>query len=339
MSKKDLTIDDIGEFGLIESIKDDCHYSLNKLVKGIGDDCAVIGPYERNLFLITTDMLVEDIHFILGKSDPELLGQKAMAVNLSDIAAMGGRPLHGIISMAIPKSMHVTTIHSIYNGMKEMCQRYSFNILGGDMSASPQKLILNVALIGEAPENEVVYRTGAKPGDKIYITDTVGDSAAGLKLITGKVSAPEEIASILMEAHNRPIPSLEAGRIIAESRLAGAMIDLSDGLVSDLRHICDASGVGARLFFDSIPLSEEVRSLAEISNLDPYELGLYGGEDYGLLVTVPAKNSEQFEKLFFEGKPCHISEVGEITVEKGIRMLMADGGEEVLSIRGFDHFL
>jgi thiamine-monophosphate kinase len=142
-----------------------------------------------------------------------------------------------------------------------------------------------------------------------------------------------------MEAHNRPIPSLEAGRIIAESRLAGAMIDLSDGLVSDLRHVGDASGVGARLFFDSIPLSEEVRSLAEINNLDPYELGLYGGEDYGLLVTVPAKNCVKFEKLFIKGKPCHISEVGEITVEKGIRVLMADGGEEVLSRRGFDHFL
>ena len=293
---------DLGEFGFIESIKEHCHYSFNGLIQGVGDDSAVIGPQNGNVFLITTDMLIEDIHFILGKIDPEHLGQKVIAVNLSDIAAMGGKPLHGVISVAIPKSMHVTTIHAIYNGMKEMCGKYRLNIIGGDTCASPQKLIINVAILGEAPENEVLYRKGAKPGDKIYVTGTLGDSAGGLKLITEEFSAPDNVAPVLMEAHNRPVPHIEAGRMIAQSKLAGAMIDISDGFVSDLRHICEASHVGASILHQSIPISDEIRLFAKNNDLDPYELALYGGEDYRLLVTVPWENCEKFESLenFFD---------------------------------------
>jgi len=284
-------------------------------------------------------MLLEDIHFILGKIEPEHLGQKIIAVNLSDIAAMGGTPLHGVISIAIPKSMNVASIHAVYNGMKEMCRRYGLNIIGGDTCASPHKLMVNVALMGEAPEDEVLYRKGAKPGDKIYVTGTLGDSAGGLKLVTEEVSAPESVATILIKAHNLPVPLIETGRTVARSKLASAMIDLSDGLVSDLRHICDASGVGARIFHHSIPISDEIQSLAQMNNLDPYELGLYGGEDYRLLITVPSENCGRFESLLEKDTSCHIYEVGEITMQKGIRMVMADGQEEDLSLRGYDHFI
>jgi len=339
MGKKELKIDELGEFGFIETIKDHCHYSFNGLIQGIGDDCAVIGPYNGNVFLITTDMLVEDIHFILGNIDPEHLGQKVIAVNLSDIAAMGGTPLHGVISMAVPKSMKVTTIHAIYNGMKEMCRRYGLNIIGGDTCASPHKLIFNVAIIGEAPENEVLYRKGAKPGDRIYVTGTLGDSAGGLKLVTEEFSAPESVATVLMNAHNLPVPFIETGRMTAQSKLAGAMIDLSDGLVSDLRHICNESGVGARILHHSIPISDEVQLFAQINSLDPYELGLYGGEDYRLLITVPSENCGRFESLFKKDTSHHIYEVGEITVKQGMRIVMEDGKEEDLSVKGYDHFI
>jgi len=339
VGKKELKIGELGEFGFIETIKDNCHYSFNHLIQGIGDDCAVIGPYNGNVFLITTDMLVEDIHFILGKIDPQHLGQKVIAVNLSDIAAMGGTPLHGVISMAIPKYMYVTPIHAIYNGMKEMCRRYSLNLIGGDTCASPHKLIINVAIIGEAPEKEVLYRKGAKPGDKIYVTGTLGDSAGGLKLVTEEFSAPESVAAVLMEAHNLPVPCIETGRMIAQSKLADAMIDLSVGFVSDLRHICEASGVGASLLHHSIPISDEIQLFAKNNNLDPYELGLYGGEDYRLLITVPPENCGRFESLFKEDTSHHIYEVGEITAKKGIQMVMEDGKEENLTVRGYDHFI
>jgi len=338
MEKKDLKIGDIGEFGFIRSIQEGCHYSSKGIIEGIGDDCAVIGPYDGHVFLMTTDMLVEDIHFLLGKISPEDLGHKAMAVNLSDIAAMGGTPLHAVISIGIPKSMEITVIHAIYNGLKGICGQYGVNILGGDTSSSPENLIINVAVLGQAPEKEVLYRKGAKPGDRVYVTGTLGDSAGGLKLLRDEMKAPERTASILIREHNRPVPFLEAGRVIARSQLAGAMIDVSDGLIADLGHICEKSGVGARLARAAIPISDEVRLLAETNGLDPYELALYGGEDYRLLVTVPEGNAEAFEGLFHRGDPCHIHELGEITRKDGIQMIMENGSKKSLRVKGYDHF-
>jgi len=338
VAKKDLKIEDIGEFGFIRSIMNDCHFSPEKLIKGIGDDCAVIGPYKDKVFLITTDLLVEGVHFILERIPPEHLGEKAVAVNLSDIAAMGGNALHLFLSVAIPRSMSLETIHLIYRGIKTVCRRYNVNILGGDTSSSPEKLMINVTVIGDATEKEVLYRSGARAGDAIYITDTLGNSAAGLKLIKEELFAPDNLASSLIDAHNRPVPFLEAGRMIARSRLASAMIDLSDGLLSDLQRICEASCVGARIFHNSLPLSEELKVLAEINNLDPYEFVLSGGEDYRLLITIPGKNLESFQKLFEKQKPCPVYHVGEITKELGSKMIRPDGKEELLEVTGFDHF-
>ena len=339
MEDKDLKMEDIGEFGFIRSIRDDCHFSHKKLIKGIGDDCAVIGPYGDNVLLITSDMLLEDIHFILGKVPPEHVGEKAVAVTLSDIAAMGGCALHLFVSLAVPKRMNVETIHSIYRGIKDTCRSYGVNILGGDTSASPDKLMINMTVIGEAPQKEVLYRSGATPDDGIYVTGTLGDSAAGLKLIKGDASAPEPIASTLKEAHTRPAPFLEAGRMIARSRLASAMIDLSDGLVSDLCHICEASGVGACLFHAALPFSEGLKALAEINNFDPCDLAISGGEDYRLLITVPRKNVESFQEMFEKAAPCPIYCVGKIMEKKGIDIVRPDGTKELLEAAGFDHFI
>ena len=283
-------------------------------------------------------MLIEDIHFILESISLEDLGRKAIAVNLSDIAAMGGQPLHGAISIAIPKEMAVAAIEAIYRGMKSECQKYGVNIIGGDTCSCPEKLVINVCIIGEAHEDEVLYRKGAKPGDDIYVTGTLGDSEGGLKLLFGEAYAPERTASVLREAHSRPYPFLEAGRVTARSKLAGSMIDISDGLISDLRHICDRSGVGARLSQSALPLSDELRLLAQINDLDPYELALYGGEDYRLLITVPEKNREAFEALFRNGKPCHVYRIGEIIEKEGLKILLANGNEKILKIRGYDHF-
>lgn len=339
MENRDLKMEDIGEVGFIRSILEDCHFSTAKLIRGIGDDCAVIGPYEDRVFLITTDILLEDVHFILGKIPPEHLGEKAISVNLSDIAAMGGKALHAFVSLAVPKHMRVETIQSVYRGIKAVCRRYGVNILGGDTSASPDRLLINVAIIGESPEKEVVYRSGAGPGDGIYVTGTLGDSAAGLKLIKGEAVAPVPVVSALIEAHNRPVPFLEAGRMIASSGLASAMIDLSDGMVSDLRHICESSHVGARLSQMGVPISNELRIFSEINGLDPYDLALSGGEDYRLLVTVPEKNSGLFLRMFENGVPCQISRVGEILEMDGIEITRPDKTIERLDVKGFDHFL
>jgi len=338
MKNKDLKMKDIGEFGFIRSIRKDCQFSQSKLVKGIGDDCAVIGPYEGNVFLLTTDLLLEDIHFVMKKIPPEHLGEKAINVNLSDIAAMGGNALHVFVSLAIPKHMKVATIHSVYRGIKNACRMYGVNILGGDTSSSPDKLMINVTAIGEAPENEVLYRSGARPNDRIYVTGTIGDSAAGLKLVMEEATAPDPLASHLIEAHNRPVPLLKTGRMIARSRLASAMIDISDGLISDLNHICESGNVGAHLLQNTLPVSDELRALAEINNFDPYGLAISGGEDYGLLITVSRENTVPFQKMFEKEAPCQIFCIGEITGNQGIKMIRPDGTRDHLDATGFDHF-
>ena len=330
---------EIGEFGFIESIKKECITSLKGVIKGIGDDCAVFGPYSGRVLLFTTDMLVEDIHFLRDKLTPYQLGWKAIAVNLSDIAAMGGRPLYILISLAIPAKTNVELIQDLYKGMKDICEHYTVNILGGDTVASPDKLIINISLIGDAKEEEVIYRSGARSGDKIYLTGNVGDSSAGLKILKNEISPPNSIGSHFIKVHNEPEPLIETGRIIATSGLASAMIDLSDGLLSDLGHICKESGVGAMLFRSKIPLSSELTLLASRTRFNPLDLALSGGEDYILLVTVHEANSKDFELLFKDKRPSLLYLIGEIREEEGIRIVNDDGSIEEIDIRGFNHFI
>ncbi len=338
MKNNKLKMEDIGEFNFIRTIQDACLFSYSKLIKGIGDDCAVIGPYEDRVFLISTDLLLEDVHFIMKKIPPEHLGEKAVNVNLSDIAAMGGDALHIFVSLAIPKQMSADTIYAVYKGIKTACKRHEVNILGGDTSASMDRLMINVTVVGEAPENEVLYRNGAKPGDEIYLTGTIGDSAAGLKLIKDEASAPETLASGLIKAHNKPFPFLKAGRMIAKSGLASSMIDLSDGLISDLNHICKTSRVGADLIQSALPLSDELKTLAKINRFDPLILALSGGEDYRLLVTVPKEHSNTFQKIFKKSDQCHIFRIGTITKSTELELIMPDKTKKGLGTAGFDHF-
>ena len=329
---------EIGEFGFIDSIKGQCDISVQGVIKGIGDDCAVFNSAPGRLLLFTTDMLVEDIHFVIDRISFYQLGQKAVAVNLSDIAAMGGRPLIALISLAIPVETEVEAIQELYIGMRDICEHYGLDIAGGDTVASPNKLVINISVIGDAGENEVLYRSGANPGDKIYVTGYVGDSMAGLKILTNEIAPPEGMSDYFIKAHNEPIPLVEAGRAIAASALASAMIDLSDGLLSDLGHICEESGVGALLFSEKIPLSPELTLLAGAAGFNPIELAISGGEDYQLLFTVPMENDQGIEKLFKEHDltlPYHIGEIGP---RPGIRIKKADGSVENLQPKGFNHF-
>jgi thiamine-monophosphate kinase len=334
----DLKIRDIGEFGFIRSIQEDCLLSQEKLVQGIGDDCAVLGPYNGNLLLLTTDLLIEDVHFILGQMPARDLGQKAVAVNLSDIAAMGGRARHLLVSLAAPQDMVLTALHDIYDGAKTICRRHKVNIIGGDTSSSPDRLMISVTAVGEVPEREILYRNGASPGDIVYVTGTLGDSVAGLGILRGEISASEKLASPLKRAHFLPVPRLAAGREVARSRLASAMIDLSDGLVSDLGHICEASGIGAHIRSAELPLSPQLRELAEEAGLDPISMALTGGEDYELLITVPKRNSRSFEDRFRKMENVSLFPIGEINEEKEIRIFHPDGSETPAPAGGFDHF-
>ena len=333
-----MKIDEIGEFGLIESMKKDCITSLKGVVKGIGDDCAVFRTSSGRVLLLTTDMLVEDIHFLRNTITPHQLGRKAIVVNLSDIAAMGGRPLVILISLAVPAQTEVDEIKELYRGMSDICGLYGVNIVGGDTVASPDNLIINVSLVGDANEQEVLYRSGARPGDRIYLTGTIGDSSAGLSILKHKISPQDYLREYFIKAHNEPEPLIKTGKVIAGSRLASAMIDLSDGLLSDLGHICEESEVGALLDRKTIPLSQELKSLAAHAGFDPLDFALSGGEDYVLLVTVPAAKTPDFEQAYKDRTSSPLFLIGDIREGKGIRIMNENGSLQDLVPKGFDHF-
>jgi thiamine-monophosphate kinase len=333
-----LKFSEIGEFGFIDSIKGRCDIPAKGVIKGIGDDCAVLRAVPGRALLFTTDMLVQDIHFMIDRIPFYHLGRKAIAVNLSDIAAMGGRPLIALISLAIPAETEVEEIHELYRGIRDICEHYNLTIGGGDTVASPDKLVINVSVIGDAKKSEVLYRSGSGPGDRIYLTGPVGDSAAGLKILTAEIAPPEGMGDYFIKTHNDPVPLVEIGEIIAASGIASAMIDLSDGLLSDLGHLCEESKAGALLLAEKIPISPELTLLAGSAGFDPLELALSGGEDYQLLFTAPMEHEQGIDKLFKEHDlhpPYHIGEIGQ---GPGIRMKRADGSLAELQARGFNHF-
>ena len=261
-----MKLKELGEFRFIDRITAGCLIRKEGVIKAIGDDCCVFRTPENRVTLLTTDMLVEDIHFLRNSITPHELGRKSLAVNISDIAAMGGIPGEAVISIAIPGTIEVEYLDQLYEGMKSMARQFDVNLLGGDTTSSPQHLVINVALMGWAAEDEVLYRSGAKAGDVIFLTGAVGTSAAGLDLIlSGKKFSHRET---LLEAHHNPLPQIKEGRIIAGLRVANSLIDVSDGVASDLGHICDESGVGAVLEESRIPVTDAFRAYCSEFSLD-----------------------------------------------------------------------
>lgn len=330
-----MKLKDIGEFGFIDRIRPDTLVRPESVIKGIGDDCSVCRSTRDSVTLLTTDLLVEEVHFRFDKTPPTLLGRKSIAVNLSDIAAMGGVPKEALVSIAIPDTVPLETLDAIYEGMKSMAREFDVNLVGGDTTASASHLVINVALVGEAREEEVLYRSGAADGDWIFLTGPVGASAAGLEVLLENRTFEGEEA--LVEAHLDPHPHVRAGRIIAELGVAHAMVDVSDGLAGDLGHICAQSKVGATLEESRIPTTPLFRSYCERFGLDPTKLAIEGGEDYVLLGTVPEESSGKLEKALESGG-CGFFRIGRIVGEPGIRLLGRDGSTREIKPSGWNHF-
>lgn len=270
------------EIEIIENIRKWCTYKSANVIKGIGDDAAVIRMGDKHL-LVTSDMMVEGVHFDLSFITPFQLGHKFLAINISDIYAMGGVPSYFLISLGIPESIKSRFIKELYSGIIKIAERYDIKIVGGDTCRSERGLVLSGMLIGYG--DRVIMRSGAKVGDKIYVTDTLGDSSAGLYLLKRRkrriyTLSSEGVGINLIKRHlmPEPIPISES-----ESKKINAMIDISDGLLIDLWRICDESGVGAVIYRERIPISEELKKISNKFGLDPYSYALRGGEDYVLL--------------------------------------------------------
>ena len=272
----------LGEFALIERISK--QFSAPQGVTGIGDDCAVIPQRDGQSTLISTDMLVEGTHFLKESIPPYSLGWKSAAVNLSDIAAMGGKAVGTVLALALPPELDGEWVEQFIRGYKELSDQCGAPLLGGDTTSSADRINICVTAIGECPSGEEIRRDGALPGDLVCVTGPLGDSAAGLRLILeGGSLSPDEGA--LVQKHYHPRPRLEEGRIIARAG-ASAMMDISDGIGSDLRHILERSGTGAIIDCKAIPLSGEMIKVAGRRGWDPESLAIDGGEDYELLFTI-----------------------------------------------------
>ena len=338
-----MKISDLGEFGLIEKIRKSSSPSSPAVVIGIGDDTAALRIAPATLLLATTDMLIEGVHFDLSYTDFYSLGWKSAAVNLSDIAAMGGVPRFCLTSLGIPSRISVERISDFYRGFNALARTHKTILAGGDTCFSRNSLVISVTVLGEAKKRTVLTRSGARRGDKIFVTGTLGDSGAGLEILKSGVrdnkrekrDEGRETRDVknLIQKHLRPAPRVAEGRKIALAGCASSMIDISDGLSSDLAHICGASGVGALLFSDAIPLSESLlKSSAQLSK-PPLHYALSGGEDYELLFTVPP---EKIKKLHTLG--IALTEIGEVTRTRKMLIVDVRGKRKPLKATGYNHF-
>lgn len=340
MEEKQTEISTIGEFGLIDRLTKDIELTNSSSKKGVGDDAAVL-EYKDTEVLVTTDLLLENVHFDLTYVPLKHLGYKAAIVNISDICAMNGTPRQLTVSLGISKRFTVEHIEQLYSGIKVACKLYGVDVVGGDTCASHQGLVISITCIGDAPKGSVVYRNGAHDTDLICVSGNLGAAYMGLQLLerekvasAGRADFEPDFAGkeYLVERQLKP----EARKdIIEELAAAGikptAMMDISDGLSSELLHICKQSNVGCRIYEDRIPIDYQTAVMAGELNMNLVTAALNGGEDYELLFTVPLTDHEKVSKLK------DVKTIGYITrPELGCAMITRDDNEITLKAQGWN---
>lgn len=330
---------EIGEFGLIARIRNRLPAYLPDVFKGIGDDAAIASLSLGSDLVSTVDLMVEEVHFDLALTSAHLLGRKSLAVNLSDMAAMGARPRFALISLALPARISVESVDEFYLGFLEMAEAHGVSLIGGDTSSSPDRLFISVTLLGEGKKEILVCRRGARPGDDLYVTGTLGDSLLGLHLartLQGKPPLPDE--KYLLGKHFNPIPRVQEGLALAAKGLATAMIDVSDGLFSDLRHICEESRVGATVFAKRIPQSKAFQSLCSALKRPGWQSAVRGGEDYELLFSASPEKASEVMALARQWE-CGATCIGKVEpISYGIIIQDEQGQVDTELPEGFDHF-
>lgn len=341
MAEKETEISQLGEFGLINHITKDITLHNESTLTGVGDDCAVLN-YTNSNVLVTSDLLMEGIHFDLTYVPLMHLGYKSAIVNFSDIYAMNGTPRQIVVSLGISKRFTVEHIEELYRGLKLACKIYNVDLVGGDTTTSRAGLTISITCIGDANPNEITYRNGAQNTDLICVSGDLGAAYMGLQLLER-----EKIASAgqkdfqpqfqgkeyLIERQLKPEARKDIVKILKEKQIIPtSMIDISDGLSSELLHICNSSNVGCRIYEDRIPIDYQTAIMAEELNMNLVTAALNGGEDYELLFTVPLHCNDTIEKI--EG----IKVIGYITKENlGAAMITRDGNEIPLKAQGWNH--
>jgi thiamine-monophosphate kinase len=312
-----MKVKDIGEFGLIDRItkkpKD------KKILVSIGDDAAVFKT-DEGLQVLTTDCLVEGDHFRREWFTAMQIGMKAIEINISDIAAMGAIPKYVLVSIALPRNLEVEFVDELYRGMWKTCHKYNIEIIGGNMTHC-KKIVISITLTGEVNKKNLCLRSGAKPGDLIFVSGHLGEGKAGLRLFQEEIVGFEKVKKNYLE------PKAKLKTALSIAPYVNSMIDVSDGLAPEIKHICDESKCGAIIYKDKIPISDEVRHIARKLREDEYDYALYGGEDFELVFTTSQDNLDNIEGFL----------VGEIIKNKKINLYF-DGKEKVIAEKGYDHF-
>ncbi len=322
-----MNVRDLGERRIIARVRRAFGGKAPGTVLGTGDDAAVVRS-PRSL-LLTTDVLVEDYDFRSRLMPPRLLGRKSLNVNLSDVAAMGGRPLHAVVGLALPGGTDVAWLWEFLAGFREAAGEAGVTLVGGDFSGAG-RIMISVTVTGAAPS--FVPRSGARPGDRIFVSGTLGDAAEGRRLLErGLRPGSDSDAGRLLKAFLDPAPRLALGAALARGKLAAAMIDVSDGLSVDLAHICEESGAGAEIELNRIPISKALRRFRK----RPLAAALDGGEDFELLFTVRLRNVPRVRRL---SPRFALTEIGRITAGRRLIAVDATGRKKPLKIRGWEHF-
>ncbi len=313
------------------------------VVSGVGDDCAVLELGGDTLLLATCDSRVEGVHFTFQTSSPEEIGRKALAVNISDIAAMGGEPRYALISLILPLRQSLQQLERIYSGLRQEAEQFAIAIVGGNISGSGkgEQLIIDITLLGSVEREHAIMRSGARIGDTLCVTGFLGNSAAGLyTLLHPDNPYPPELRDALRSIYRAPLPRVREGRILSRlgPETVTAMLDISDGLSGDLQHLCVSSHVGARIDVTHLPFSPSLRTISSMVARDAFEWALHGGEDYELLFSVsPGKEGGVIEAVqSTTGTP--VTAIGTLCpASDGMKLVWSGGHEEVMIPRSWDH--
>ncbi len=336
-----------GEQDLLRRVQRLLHQPEAHVRTGIGDDCAVLAlPGASEHLIVTTDLLIEHIHFELSHQSPQQLGAKAVTVNLSDLAASGAQPLGALVAIAVPSHCDGRFIEQLYGGMEEVAQEAGTSIVGGDSSRSTSGLILNLTLLGAAPPEAVVLRSGAQEGDLLFVTGALGDAAAGLEILTrvgegersAAAGAQSDAAAELCRRFRLPTARLAEGQWLGRQGVASAMLDLSDGLSTDLHRLCEASHVGARLEIEALPLSEALQKAGEFLQHEGERYSLHGGEDYELLFSVPPHHRPALLQSW-PFATTRLTQIGMLVAREAGVVVVTESNEAIpLIAGGYDHF-
>ncbi len=331
-----------GEFELIAHLTRGLS-SRPDIALGVGDDCAILDLNSDKLLLATCDSQVEGVHFTRQFSSPEQIGRKALAVNLSDIAAMGGEPRYALVSLILPSDLPHSYLDSIYMGLRHEATHYSTALVGGNIASAgtSASLVIDITLLGTIERGRALTRSGAHSGDTLMVTGNLGAASAGLyTLLHPDTRYSQDDQEVLRAVYRAPQPRISVGHILSQlsPAIVTAMLDISDGLSGDLSHLCAGSNVGARVELSQLPLSPSIHSVAVSIGYDAFSWALHGGEDYELLFTVSHGHEQQVIEAVYAATGISVTPIGSmLPPDEGMKVVYSDGHEEALRVQSWNH--